>query len=140
MRAGNWPRLLNQYVTDLSVRAKTESFAYGRFDCVHMLADWIKLCTGVDHLADYRGAYSSKDEADAMLAELDGDLLTALEKRLGPKLHPSQGMRGDAVYRSADGSCGFLFTSGARMRGLFLSEQGGLVLHRLQDIDYAFRV
>lgn len=138
-RVADWQRQLSLYVNEVAERAKTEAFAYGSFDCVHMVADWVKRCTGVDPLADYRGAYSSKEQADAILAE-HGSLLAAIESRLGSAVHPAHGFRGDVVFRSVDGSCGILFTSGAKMRGLFLSEQGGLVLHRLQDIDYAFHV
>ena len=137
MREVGWPRLLNEYVIKISQRAATEKFAFGSFDCAHIAADWVWLCTGNDPLADYRGKYSSKKEAE----ELIGDgLLKRLTEALGEPLHPSQGQRGDIALRVADGSCGILFTSGARMRGLFLSEKSGLVMHRLQDIDYIFRV
>jgi hypothetical protein len=135
-RVVGWPRLLAEYVNSVSRRAATEKFSFGSFDCAHLAADWIRLCTGDDPLADYRGKYASKEQAEALAP----DLLEAIKAQLGEPVHPSQGMRGDIAFRVADGSCGILFTSGARMRGLFLNEQSGLVMHRLQDIDYAFHV
>jgi hypothetical protein len=137
MRVVGWPRLLNNYVAQVSRRASKEPFKFGTFDCVHLAADWVHLCTGVDPLADYRGKYGTKEEAQQLVG--DG-LLQRLTEKLGEPIHPSHGQRGDIALRVADGSCGILFTSGARMRGLFLSESSGLVMHRLQDIDYVFRV
>lgn len=139
MRVAGWPRELNLYLTEISNRARTDSFAYGSFDCVHLLGDWVLRCTGVDPLADVRGRYANKEQAETLLAELGG-LYAALELRLGAPVHPAMGQRGDAAYRTGDGSCGILFTTGAVMRGIFLSEHGGLVMHRLADIDHVFRV
>jgi hypothetical protein len=34
-------------------------FAWGRCDCMLMLADWVLLCRGVDPAADARGRYST---------------------------------------------------------------------------------
>lgn len=138
MRIEGWARELNKYVGDAQVRYKAHGFAYGAFDCVHFAADWVKRLTGDDPLADYRDRYDSKETGEALLAELDGTLLQALEKRFGPPIHPAHAMRGDIAYLDGVG-CGIYFTSGTRMCALFLGD-GGFVLHRASDTTHAFAV
>jgi hypothetical protein len=138
MRKPGWPRLLNEFLIAAQDRYRRVGFTWGREDCIHFAGDWVQRLTGDDPIADYRGRYSTAAEAFALLAELDGTLYDALVKRFGDPVHPAKAMRGDLAYIAPD-KCGIMFTSGARMMGLFLGE-GGFVLHRARDIDHAFRV
>lgn len=42
---------------------------YGEQDCLCQVSDGIKAMTGYDHIAEFRGQYTSYDEALALLAE-----------------------------------------------------------------------
>lgn len=139
MRPANWPRLLNEYIVQAQARYREIGFKPGEFDCCTFAAGWVRLMTGVDHLAEYRGKYSTETEGRALIESVDGSLLEALTKRLGEPVHPSMAQRGDIALRVNDGACGIYFTSGVRMLAVFLGE-GGFVLHRIKDTDHAFRV
>lgn len=43
-------------------RGDAEPFEFGRLDCCLWVADWVKLQTGFDPAADWRGQYSTRDE------------------------------------------------------------------------------
>lgn len=138
MRVQGWQRTLNEYILNAQDRYRAAGFQYGAFDCVHFAADWVFRLTGDDHLAAYRGRYSTQAEGEALLAEIDGTLLEALKKRFGAPIHPAHAQRGDIAYLDGVG-CGIYFTSGARMAALFLGD-GGFVMHRARDTTHAFAV
>lgn len=141
MRVAGWARKLNEHILAWQERYQREGFAWGATDCVHFAGDWVRTLTGQDPLEQYRGRYSTEEEARALLAELDGSLYDALVKRFGEPVHPMKAQRGDLAYMAIGEleCCGILFTSGARMVALFLGE-GGFAMHRARDMLHAFRV
>lgn len=138
MRVVGWQRALNVFLLEWQGIYKERGFVPGATDCAHFAADWALRLTGDDPLADYRGRYTTREAGDALLAELDGSLLQALEKRFGAPIPPARAQRGDLAYKH-DVGIGIYFTSGARMVALFLGE-GGFVMHRALDTDHAFAV
>lgn len=138
MRVIGWQRALNVFLLEWQERYKQTGFVPGATDCAHFAGDWVLRLTGVDPLADYRGRYVTREAGEAMLAELDGSLLAALEKRFGAPIASAKAHRGDLAYKH-DVGIGIYFTSGARMVALFLGE-GGFVMHRAADTDHAFAV
>lgn len=95
-RSDDWPEQLAAFVEG---RRKTP-FAWGSQDCIAFAADAVALLTGVDILAEYRGAYATEEEAEAIL-EAEGGL-DGLLKRLGllfgmAECAPARAKRGDLV-------------------------------------------
>ena len=136
-RVQGWPRLLNQYILDAQERYKRDGILWARFDCCTFVSDWVQVATGIDPMADYRGTYTTRAQAFAKLAAVDGSLRAALTKRVGVEVPMAFGARGD-IALLGDG-CGILFTSGARSNALFLGD-GGFTLYRAEDCEVAFRV
>lgn len=133
MRPAGWPRTLSEYLLAAQAQYKRDGFAWGRFDCCTFGADWVVQMTGVDPLAEFRGKYSTREEAFALAG---GNLRTALESKLGPAIPVAHAQRGDlALFGDA---VGILFTSG-RLFALFLGE-GGFTMYRAEDCDCAFHV
>jgi hypothetical protein len=139
MRVSGWQRKLSEYIIASQDKYKREGFGYDRTHCVTFAGDWVQILTGIDPIADYRGQYTTEEEAKALLEQLDGTLYQALQKRFGDPVHPAKAQRGDIAYREAEKMCGIYFTSGARTVALFLGE-GGFTLRRARETDHAFRV
>ncbi|MGA2650427.1 MAG: hypothetical protein ABSF28_07880 [Terracidiphilus sp.] len=55
----------------LRANARTP-FKWGTFDCALFAADGIKAMTGVDIAADFRGKYSTEEEAFALIKHITG--------------------------------------------------------------------
>lgn len=140
-RVAGWQRRLNEYILDAQERYKSAGFQPGVFDCVHFVADWVKVLTGEDPLGEYRNAYTTEEEGFLLVAQKEGSLEEALRNRFGDPIPPSLGQRGDIATLRIDDRlmCGILFTSGAKMRALFLGE-GGFALHRVSDVTHVFPV
>lgn len=138
MRIQGWPRLLAEYLIACEDRYKAEGFSWGRFDCVHFVADWVQRCTGEDPLAEYREKYSTEEEAAALL-EAEGGMYQALVSRFGEPVHPSQAQRGDIAYVESINALGIFFNVGAKTQALLLGE-GGFALHAARQVTHAFRV
>ena len=47
--------------------ARARPWAWGRDDCTTFAADWVRLVTGRDVMADWRGLYSTETEAAAII-------------------------------------------------------------------------
>lgn len=93
MRYQNWPELLEQYLNDLA----REPFVWGRHDCVHMAARWVRLCSGRD--VDLP-AYANEREGLRMI-RAGGGLSALITARLGPPTDEPQ--RGDiATIRATE--------------------------------------
>jgi len=138
-RVADWQRKLNVYLLSAQSRYKKEGFVWGKFDCCTFAGDWVRIATGQDVLSEYRGKYSTKEQAMSVLQELDGSLYQALVNRFGEPEHPSKAMRGDIAYREAINGLGIYLTSGARMAALFLGEQG-FAMPKAKDTHHAFKV
>jgi hypothetical protein len=57
MRCENWPSLLSDHLEN------APAFQWGQNDCALWSADWVKKATGVDLTQDWRGNYSTSEEA-----------------------------------------------------------------------------
>ena len=139
MRCEGWQRKLNEYILESQEKYKKTGLVFGEFDCCLYAANWVRLLTGIDPMEDYRGRYSSKDEAFDMLAEKEGTLLDALTARFGQPVNIAKAMRGDIALSENDQALGIFFTSGSSMKALLLGKNG-FSLHSAKECDYAFRV
>jgi hypothetical protein len=138
-RVDGWPALLSQYILHAQDEYTKHGFKPGMFDCCTYVADWVEVLTGEDPIADYRGEYQDLEVGFDLLKEREGTLYRGLVNRFGKPVHPAHAQRGDIAYRKKERMLGIIFTSGAKIRGLFLGE-GGMSLYAARDIDYAFRV
>ncbi|MGB3044533.1 MAG: hypothetical protein WBB98_15240 [Xanthobacteraceae bacterium] len=73
--------MLPDYLASIASR----SFRPGSLDCAVFMADWIKLVTGVDPIADQRGRYATTDEYRALVGREGGfiEACTVRAARIG---------------------------------------------------------
>lgn len=96
-RLPDWEERLGVYVS--SVRERP--FHYGEHDCILFSAGAVEAQTGTDIAADYRGKYSDKAGAAAILKQVGkGTLLRTLDATL-ERRKPSRARRGDLVWFEA---------------------------------------
>lgn len=138
MRRPGWQQRLSEYLIATEKRYIEEGFAFGKLDCVHFVSNWVLECTGEDPLADYRGKYSTEEEAFALL-KAEGSFYHALRRRFGNPVHPSRAQRGDIAYVKEIKALGIFFTAGAKTQALLLGE-GGFSLYPAKQVSHAFRV
>ena len=103
---------LNAYLR--AARART--FAWGEWDCGIFWADWVRLSTGHDPWAGWRGTYASEAEAAALMAR-EGGLAAMFQKGLAGIDAPPPG----AVVDSERGQAGAIPVGGSFA---VLSERG----------------
>jgi Domain of unknown function (DUF6950) len=98
----NWQQCLNDQVT----AAIERPFLWGQHDCCTFSGDVVKAMTGIDPMAEYRGAYSDEEGARAALEDIGkGTLYRTLQSIFGGARHASTAGRGDLVYITrAEGS------------------------------------
>jgi hypothetical protein len=65
MRIEGWERLLAEYIRQVY----DSVFVWGQNDCALWCADWVKLATGQDLAAEWRGQYASEDELRALMEQ-----------------------------------------------------------------------
>ena len=80
-RLPDWPERLAELFAAMAGRA----FCWGVHDCCTFAAEAVQVVTGADPLADLRGRWSSRAEAQALLGALGG-LEVAVTARLGPAM------------------------------------------------------
>jgi hypothetical protein len=68
---------LNEYLGSIGERP----WQPGVLDCGIFIADWVKILTGIDPIADVRGTYSSEEEFDRIL-DREGGFLKSCSKRI----------------------------------------------------------
>lgn len=90
-------------------RARTP-FAWGSHDCALFAADAVKAISGVDIADDFRGKYSTEDEAYALIQSVTGGTSVgdaaahcAAKHGLAEHKHPLMAKRGDLVVLENDG-------------------------------------
>jgi hypothetical protein len=64
VRSGGWESLLQEYIREAH---QSGIFAWGSKDCALWAADWVKSVTGSDFGAEWRGNYSTQQEAGAFM-------------------------------------------------------------------------
>jgi len=114
-RAHNWQRLLPSHT---HANGSGRQFSYGRFDCALAVCDWIKAHTGVDPGEQFRGTYSTAEEASV----LTGGDLSAFAAKIAvehgmPEIAPRLARRGDVVYvdnNTSEGALGIVDLTGCR--------------------------
>jgi len=71
--------------------ARNREFVWGTWDCCIFAADWYRLQTLHDPMADLRGAYHTEDQARAIIAS-HGGLQTLFDARLTRSTDPLVGV------------------------------------------------
>lgn len=92
MRLPNWKARLRAALDD----AGRESFAYGRHDCLQLVARGVAAVTGVDHAPRF-GRYRSLTGAQRILRPYGYDIGRLLTDVLGPPVAPNLVGAGDVV-------------------------------------------
>lgn len=67
-RLPNWATLLDQFLR----QNRSRRFEYGSFDCCLFVCDCIQVMTGVDVAVKFRGRYTTREEALALIHEATG--------------------------------------------------------------------
>lgn len=112
-RLRDWEERLTAFLAE----SRDRSFTWGEFDCILFSMSAVEAQTGIDHAAEYRGRYSDKAGAAAILkAQGKGTLLRTLDATL-PRRKPSRARRGDLVW--FEGSVGVCIGAEA----LFVGEE-----------------
>src|SRR3990167_1641823 len=97
-RFPGWPRRLD----DAIEAARERPFSWGSRDCALFAADVVKARTGEDLAASFRGRYSSRAEAVALLGARGG-LEALVGATLGPALPTALlARRGDVVMAKTE--------------------------------------
>ena len=118
---------------------KNVPFSWGINDCMMFSADMVEAVTGVDHAADYRGTYTTREEAQAIIESLTGakdnvGIIDSLFKRI-PVLRAHRGDLVAAVISDRGPSIGICAGGGCWFVG-----PDGLVQYPLQNCITAWRV
>jgi hypothetical protein len=95
-RRDNWPDLLAAYIES----KRSEPFAWGSNDCCLFAADWIKIATGHDIAAQWRGSYTTALGARRALDE-GGGIERLVEKAGGIRIETGLAQRGDLVAQES---------------------------------------
>lgn len=90
-RVENWPLILAAKVEEW----RALPMAWGSVDCCQFCADMAQALTGTDHRALFP-AYSSREEADAIIADAGG-MQALLTRALGESKPIAWAMRGDVI-------------------------------------------
>lgn len=92
-RREDWEQRVNDYLSLIRRRVHE----WGTHDCALAWAGAIEAMTGVDLMAEFRGRYSTEEEALALINEAGyPDLASLLDDRL-PRVVRSSAQRGDLV-------------------------------------------
>jgi hypothetical protein len=95
-RPEDWPERLAAFIE----QRRAIPFAWGTQDCMMFAADAVLMLCGVDVMAQYRGAYATEAEGDALL-DRDGGmetiLATAAQAAGLAERAPKLAQRGDLV-------------------------------------------
>lgn len=100
-RVGGWESLLAAHIE----AARHTPFAWGAHDCALWAADWVRLCTGEDHAAGWRGRYQTELGAARLLSRRGYGNVAALADALAPAVPVAKARRGDVVQHP-DGHLG----------------------------------
>lgn len=67
--------------------AMVKPWRWGEFDCMLWVADWVKVCTGIEVAAEYRDRYTTAREARNLIKEAGGivELMDLCVSRAGAK-------------------------------------------------------
>lgn len=111
-------------------------YDFGVWDCAVFVFDAVKVQTGTDHIAEYRGRYTDYDEAVLLMKQLDrvATARTLVTAKLGEPIPVAMARTGDVVAFEA--SLGILYGD----RGVFLAEHQGYERVPRVKLDRAWSV
>jgi hypothetical protein len=118
MRNEGWESLLAQQIAE----ARGKTFEWGVHDCVLWCADWIGKVTGIDPAAEWRGTYSTEEEAQAILGSLGFASTSELASHHLEEKPVSMASRGDLMLHPSgslgicDGAFAFFVTKEGLLR------------------------
>lgn len=142
IRVADWQTRLERFLAG----HREHEFRYGSWDCALFVCDAIKLMTGVDPAAGFRGNYSSRTEALVAIRAYSGKRsLLALTERITSEMKMREvpallAGRGDVVLirrAKADVSLGLIALNG---RSILTVSRGGLCAVPLSLALRAWRV
>lgn len=134
-RYPDWEERLSNYID----RVSEQPFKWGSHDCALFAADCVKVMTGTDPVASFRGQYDTGVGAARALRDHGaGTLLKTLKALFGDPISVHFAQRGDVVMLDATttGICVGRFSYFVGREG----EQDGLVVSSTAACRYAFRV
>lgn len=80
MRKLDWRRRLVKYIEE----CRGKEFSFGTIDCCTFCADGVMVMTDIDYMKEFRGKYSTKQEAiDALKKIGNGSLYHTMRKKFG---------------------------------------------------------
>lgn len=96
-------------------------YELGGWDCALFTFGAVLAQTGTDHIAEYRGRYTTHEEANRLMKQIDGvpTVRMLMTKKLGEPVPVAMAKTGDVV--GCDNQFGILYGD----RGIFLSETSG---------------
>ena len=119
-----------------------QPFSWGTHDCAMLAFDAVHAMTGKDPAADLRGAYSTAEEAQAILRKLGG-LNGICRDRFGPRIVPEDMQCGDVALLSRAACEGLTQEHGALgicWRGLIVAQaEAGLAYLPASTVLRAWR-
>ena len=135
-RFENWPVLLGRYINECYGRP----FVRGDFDCALFAADAVKIMTGKDFAADFRGRYKSERGAKLALRKYGaGTLKDTVSKCLGPPMQNiKMAGRGDIALVNYQGSMAIGVIDGGVI--YCVHDRGGLCRISFKDALCAWSV
>jgi len=142
-RSPTW--LTQELATFLQQNANAQ-FVWGTLDCSLFAADAIKAMTGIDVADDFRGKYTDKTSAFALIKSVTGGTTVgdaaaycATKHGLTPWKYPLQAQRGDLVTVENNGEliAGIVDLSGKRVACL---SETGIVRFSIMGIKQAWHV
>lgn len=133
-RVSGWPRLLDDYID----ACRHRPFVWGEHDCGLFAANWIRMATGYDAGAQWRGRYTTERGAWRVLMN---DGLRTMEDvgmaAMGDPMDPAFAGRGDAASVLSDGLVCLGIHIGHRIA---CAGADGLVFLPVSAIRYAWKV
>jgi len=140
MRYSNWESRLALHIDTI----RNKPFCWGDHDCALMAADCALAITGTDFAAEFRGKYSTEQEAYDLIQQYAGGGLMALAEKIATEFNllevkKSFAQRGDIVLAEDDGrnTLGVINLSG---RGVLLPSVDGMVTRSLECVKRAWRI
>lgn len=116
MRPQGWESLLSGHIAE----ARSGTFEWGTHDCILWCAGWVRKITGSDPAQDWRGKYSSEDEAVAVLTSMGFSTWADLAAAHLPETPVALAQRGDIVLHPVNACLGIC----AGAHAYFVTDRG----------------
>lgn len=131
MKKQNWKKELIKYIE----QCHRKEFSYGLIDCCTFTADAVKAMTGIDYMEEFRGKYTTKNEALSALKNIgSGTLLKTMKDKLGAFV--KRGKFGDVAYMQGRDGPTLGICLGAE--SIFIGEDTGGSLVKVSSSELRF--